>query len=151
MSVVSIVKWSKCLVVLSHGGWWLTNQLTQRRVESDFSLKMFFWKQSSFVCRKRLVNSVKLLGRLTQMVPPSACFYRVISAKLCSRVKCLLIRWMGNGKVGEWLLGVHLADVLHRRRFVFCGIYLIKGGELSEIMFIFAKYRCVFWSDEPYM
>ncbi|MBF1544717.1 MAG: hypothetical protein HXO06_05940 [Prevotella salivae] len=45
-------------------------------------------------------NSVKWLGRLTQMVPPSECFYRVISAKLFSRVKCLSIRWMGNGKVG---------------------------------------------------
>ena len=96
-------------------------------------------------------NSVKLLGHLTQMVPPSACFYRVISAKLFSRVKCLLIRWMGNGKVGEWLLGVHLADVLHRRRFVFRGIYPTKGGELSEIMLIFAKYHRVFWSDAPYM
>jgi|GEM_PF-1298710 hypothetical protein len=33
MSVISIVKWSKCLVELSHGGWWFTNQLTQGRVE----------------------------------------------------------------------------------------------------------------------
>ena len=151
MSVVSIVKWSKCLVALSHTGWWFTNQLTQRRVESDFSLKIFFWKQSSFVCRKRLVNRVKLSAHLTQMVPPSECFYRVISAKLCSRVKCLSVRWMGNGKVGEWLLGFHSADVLHRRRFVFRGIYPTKGGELSEIMLIFAKYHRVFWSDAPYM
>lgn len=96
-------------------------------------------------------NSVKLSGHLTQMVPPSACFYRVISAKLCSRVKCLSIRWMGNGKVGEWLLGFHSADVLHRKRFVFRGIYLIKGGELLEIMLIFAKYHRVFWGDAPYM
>jgi hypothetical protein len=96
-------------------------------------------------------NSVKLLGHLTQMVPPSACFYHVISAKLCSRVESFSIRWMGSGKVGEWLLGFHSADVLHRRRFVFRGIYPTKGGELSEIMLIFAKYRCVFWSDAPYM
>ena len=27
----------------------------------------------------------------------------------------------------------------------------LKGGELSEIMLIFAKYRRVFWSDVPYM
>ncbi len=33
MSVVSIVKWSKCLVELSYTGWWLTNQLTPGHVE----------------------------------------------------------------------------------------------------------------------